>query len=116
VIKMDKLLPYKCSCGGRMKEAISHVEFFGIDFGLRKIEVCTKCGEEYMTDGIMEEIEKECRNLGLFGLERKVRITKSGNSLVVRIPPEIAKFVGLRYKDIISMLPTGKGTLELHVL
>ena len=113
---MDKILPFKCSCGGKMKETISNVEFFGIDFGLKKIEICTKCGEEYITDEVMEEIENECKKLGLFGLERKVRITKSGNSLVIRIPPEIAKFVGLKYKDIISMLPIGKGKLELHVL
>ncbi|MEW5759663.1 MAG: hypothetical protein AB1779_02730 [Candidatus Thermoplasmatota archaeon] len=99
-----------------MKETISNVEFFGIDFGLKKTEVCTKCGEEYITDEVMEEIENECRTLGLFGLERKVRITKSGNSLVIRIPPEIAKFVGLRYKSVVSMLPTGKGKLELHAI
>ena len=52
-----------------MKEVLSNVEFFGIDFGLKKVEVCTKCGEEYVTDEVMDEVEKECRNLGLFGLE-----------------------------------------------
>ena len=99
-----------------MKESLGNVEFFGIDFGLKKIEVCTKCGEEYISDEIMEEIEKKVRELGIFGLERKVKVTKSGNSLVIRIPPDIAKFVGLKYQDLLSLMPVEKGKMEIKVL
>lgn len=113
---MEKLLPYRCLCGGRMKESVAHIEQLGIDFGLRPVEVCTKCGEEYVSNDVMIEIENECRKMGLFGLERKVKVTKSGNSLVIRIPPEIAKFVGLDYKAILSLLPLGKGRMEVSVV
>ncbi len=99
-----------------MKEILSNIEFFGIDFGLKKIEVCTKCGDEYISDEVMEEVENKCRDLGIFGLERKIKVTKSGNSLVIRIPPEIAKFVGLKYKDLLSVLPLGKGKMEIRLL
>ena len=64
----------------------------------------------------MIEIENEVKKLGLFGLERKVKVTKSGNSMVIRIPPEIAKFVGLNYGTFLSLLPIGKGKLELSVV
>ena len=57
--EMEKILPFKCLCGGTMKESLGNVEFFGIDFGLKKIEVCTKCGEEYISDGTMKEIKKK---------------------------------------------------------
>lgn len=112
----EKILSYKCLCGGTMKKSIAHIEQLGIDFGLKPIEVCTKCGEEYVSNDVMIEIENECKKRGLFGLERKVKVTKSGNSLVIRIPPEIAKFVGLNYETIISLLPLGKGKMELQVL
>ena len=49
------------------------VEHLGIDFGLRKGAVCTSCGDEYISDEVWEEIEKKAKELGLFGLERKVK-------------------------------------------
>lgn len=99
-----------------MKKSLSNLEFFGIDFGLKPIEVCASCGEEYISDRVMEEVEKECKKMGIFGLERKVRVTKSGNSLVIRIPPEIAKFVNVKYKDLLSVMPVGKGKIEVQVV
>ncbi len=99
-----------------MKETLDEIEFFGIDFGIKKIEMCTKCGDTYISDEIYEEVEKKAKDLGLFGLERKVKVTKSGNSLVLRLPPDIVKFAGLKYKDILSILPIEKGRFEIKVL
>jgi hypothetical protein len=70
----EKVLPYNCRCGGKLVEAMINVEQLGIDFGLRKGAVCTSCGNEYISD---EEIEKKAKELGLFGLERKVKVRKS---------------------------------------
>lgn len=113
---MDKILPYRCRCGGKMKETLDEIEFFGINFGIKKIEICTKCGDKYISDEIYEEIEKKSKDLGLFGLERKVKVTKSGNSLVLRLPPDIVKFAGIKYQDILSILPVEKGKFEIKVL
>jgi len=66
------------------------VEFFGIDFGLRRADVCTECGSEYLSQEVMEEVDREVKRRGLFGLERRGRVAKSGNSLIIRIPKEIA--------------------------
>ena len=58
---MVKNLSYKCKCGGTLKQSHSHVEFFGIDFGVKDCEVCIKCGSEYLDDSVMEEIEQKVK-------------------------------------------------------
>ena len=116
VIKMkEEILPYKCKCGGILKKSRTQVEFFGIDFGIRECEVCTKCGSEYLSDDVLGEIENEVKKKKLFGLEKQAQITKSGNSLVIRIPPEIAKFSGVHYKDIVRIYPVEKKKIEIEL-
>ena len=66
----EEILPYKCRCGGTLKKSYTQVEFFGIDFGLRECEVCTKCGSEYLSDNTLDEIEQEVKKKKLFGLEK----------------------------------------------
>ena len=115
VMKMkEKIMPYKCRCGGILKLSKCPVEFYGIDFGIMDCEVCTKCGSEFLSEDIIADIEKEVKKRGLFGLEAKVQVTKSGNSLVIRIPPDIAKFAGLKYKDFLRIFPVGKGKVEIE--
>ena len=111
----EKILPYKCGCGGILKKSQTHVEFFGIDFGIRECEVCTRCNSEYLNDKVIEEIEQEVKKKKLFGLERQAHVTKSGNSLVIRIPPEIARFSGMQYKDPVRIYPTAKKKIEIEV-
>jgi len=53
---------------------------------------------------------------GLFGLERKVRVRRSGNSLVVAIPRDVAQFLGVDKDSIVSLLPLGKGRLEVQTI
>ena len=111
----EKILPYKCKCGGILKQSKCNVEFFGIDFGIRQCEVCTGCGTEYLDEAVMEEIEHRVKEKKLFGLEHKIKITKSGNSLVVRIPPEIARFAGIHYADLATILQIRKKKLEIEM-
>ncbi len=80
---MIEKIPYKCTCGGNLKRSKVEVEFFGINFGLKDAEVCTLCGSEYLDQDTMKEIETEVKKRNIFGLERKVSVTKSGNSLVI---------------------------------
>ena len=69
-----------------------------------------------VADEVLEEIEKEVKKKKLFALERKITVTKSGNSLVVRIPPEIAKFSKLHYQSILRLVPVTKKRIELEIL
>ncbi|MBI2670539.1 hypothetical protein HYX18_00965 [Candidatus Woesearchaeota archaeon] len=112
---VEEILSYKCNCGGILKKSHTNVEFFGIDFGIKECEVCTKCDSEYLSDEVLDEIEQEVKKKKLFGLEKQAQITKSGNSLVVRIPPEIVKFSGIRYKDLVRIYPIGKKKIELEI-
>lgn len=111
----EQILSYKCKCGGAIKKSHARVEFFGIDFGVKECEVCTKCNSEYLSNDVLDEIKKEVKKEKLFGLEKEAQITKSGNSLVIRIPPEIAKFSGIKYKDRIRIYPLGKNKIELEL-
>ena len=91
------------------------VEFFGIDFGIKKCEICKNCNAEYLDNETMRNIENDIKKRGVFGLEKLVKVTKSGNSIVIRIPPEIAKFSDIDYKSIIRIFPVSKNKIELEV-
>ncbi len=109
---MEKI---RCKCGGELVNSQCEVEFFGIDFGIKKCEICKDCNAEYLDNEIMEGIEKEVKKRNIFGLEKMVKVTKSGNSIVIRIPPEIAKFSDIDYKSIIRIFPVSKNKIELEV-
>lgn len=111
-----RVLPYPCHCGGKLVEVPIQVTYFGIDFGVRTGHACTRCGDEFLTEETWQEVEDKAKELKLFGLERKVRIRKSGNSLVITIPPEIASYLGVRKDALVSLLPTGSGSLEVEVV
>ncbi len=113
---MNKEIPYKCTCGGELKRSKVEVEFFGIDFGMKDAEVCTRCGSEYLDQETMKEIETIVKERNIFGLERKISVTKSGNSLVIRIPPEIAEYLGIHYKSVVQLFPVDKDRLEVKVV
>lgn len=112
----EEITTHTCSCGGWLKSANVPVEFYGIDFGLRKAEVCGSCGSEFLDQKTLLEIEREIKKRKIFGLERKVQVTKSGNSLVIRIPPEIAAFMGIEYQSLLQLFPVEKGRLEVKVV
>jgi hypothetical protein len=112
----EEKVPYKCSCGGNLKKTKVEEEFFGIDFGLRDAEVCTVCGSEYLDKEILEEIEKEVKERKIFALVKKVQVTKSGEFLVIRIPPEIAEFLNIHYKSLVQLSPVDKDRMEVKVV
>jgi len=112
----EEEVPYKCSCGGSLKKTQVEVEFFGIDFGLRDAEVCTACGSEYLDQETLKVIEEEIKERKIFALEKRVLVTKSGESLVIRIPPEIAEFLNIHYKSLVQLFPVDKDRLEVKVV
>jgi len=91
------------------------VEFFGIDFGVKEASICSDCGSEYLPQQVMEEVEAEVKRRGLFGLERRGRVAKSGNSLVIRIPREIAKSLKIKRDLPIVIYPSEPRKLIIEV-
>ena len=88
----------KCPiCGKGVLRKGKHKEtMFGVYLGQFPAEVCSKCNESFTDEKTTRAIEKSARRKGVWGLGRKTKITTSGNSLAVRIPKPIARFLKLR--------------------
>ena len=105
----------RCRCGGKLTRKLTEVEFFGVDFGLKDAEVCSECGSEYLSQEVMEEVEAEVRKRGFFGLERRGRVAKSGNSLVIRIPQEIAKTLKIKRDLPVVIYPSDEKKIVIEI-
>ena len=88
----------KCPvCGkGELKKGKIKEEMFGVYLGEFPAEICNKCNESFTDEKTTRLIEDAAKKKGIWGLGKKTKITKTGNSLAVRIPQEIAKFLNLK--------------------
>lgn len=68
---------------------------FGVYLGEFPAEVCTKCGESFTDSDTTKKIEEAAKKKGIWGLGATTKITKTGNSLAVRIPKKIAEYLKL---------------------
>lgn len=71
-------------------------EFHGVYLGEFPAEKCTSCGEIFTSGETMEKIEEIAKKKGVWGLGAKTKITKTGNSLAVRIPKKIVDYLKLK--------------------
>lgn len=71
-------------------------EMFGVYLGKFPADVCSKCGESFTDAETTRKIERIAKKKGIWGLGVKTKITKTGNSLAVRIPKKIADFLKLK--------------------
>ena len=76
---------------GKIKETM-----FGVYLGEFSAQICNRCGESFTDEKTTKEIEEIAKKEGLWGLGKKTKITKTGNSLAVRIPKDIADFLNLK--------------------
>jgi predicted nucleic-acid-binding Zn-ribbon protein len=108
----------KCPvCGkGSLKEGKVEEKIFGVSLGRFKAEICDGCGESFVGELVMKEIEKRAKKMGLWGLAKKIKVVRSGNSLAIRIPAEIAKFLKLEEGAEILIHPEGKDKLIAEVM
>lgn len=111
----ESKLGIRCKCGGKLRKSVSEVEFFGIDFGIKPVNICTKCGSEYLSQEVMEEIEAQIKKRELFGLEKRGRVAKSGNSLVIRIPKEIVESLKIKRDLPLLIYPSERRKLVIEV-
>lgn len=63
----------------------------------------------------MEEIEGEVKRGGFFGLERRARVVASGNSLVIRIPKEMAQSLKIKCDMPIVIYPAETKKLVIEI-
>lgn len=107
---------YPCPCGGKVQWKKSQVVIEGINMGLQEIEFCQKCGEEYFPEETMDVVEKKLKENNLWGIKRReASLWKSGNSVLLRIPKEIATQLNLKPDEKVTLYTEGKNKLIMSV-
>ncbi|MBI4175566.1 MAG: AbrB/MazE/SpoVT family DNA-binding domain-containing protein [Candidatus Aenigmarchaeota archaeon] len=84
-----------CEKGTLKKGTVKEV-MFGVYLGEFPAELCSVCGESFTDERTTRKIEDAAKKKGIWGLGKKTKITRTGNSLAVRIPKEIADFLNLK--------------------
>ncbi len=103
-------------CGkGKLRRGKAREEMFGVDLGEYPAEICDSCGESFVDQDAMRKIEARAKEMGLWGLAKKVSIAKSGNSLVVRIPAELARFLQLKGGEDALVRPEGREKIVVEL-
>ena len=104
------------NCKGALKKL--KVDYNNKNYNLGKFlaMVCSHCKEEWFVEATSEKIQKIQKKKGLFGLSRKSKISYSGNSLIVRIPEPIARYMNIQKKDEIIVHPEGKNKITVKLV
>ncbi|MFH0816623.1 MAG: AbrB/MazE/SpoVT family DNA-binding domain-containing protein [Methanobacteriota archaeon] len=107
----------KCPvCGkGSLKKAQVEESMFGVPLGRYQGEVCDCCGESFLDETAMRKIEARAKELGIWGLSKNLKLIKTGNSLSVRIPAKIARFLELSEGKDVVLYPDGKKRIVVEV-
>ena len=88
----------KCPvCGnGILRSGKIEEHMFGVCLGEFPADICSKCGESFTDSATTKKIEDVAKKKGIWGLSAVTKITKTGNSLAVRIPKKIADYLKLK--------------------
>ncbi len=105
----------KCVCGGEAQRVRLEVKPYGVSIGGYPGYKCEKCGEEWFDEKTADGIELKTRKTGLFGLEAKGKVGVAGNSLIVRVPKHMAKFLGIKKGSLVKVGPEGKDKLIIEI-
>jgi len=100
---------------GTLKEKMVEYKEFGVSLGRYKANVCIKCGEAFFDSETAKKIQNKSKELGLFGLAKKTKVAKVGNSLAIRIPKEIADFIKLKKEEEVRIVPKSQRELIIDV-
>lgn len=102
-------------CEGKLKKKIVDYKVYGKSIGKFPAMICDSCGEQWFDEKTALKIEETEKKAGLFGLSRESKISYSGNSLVVRIPKDIAKFMHLKKETPVTIYPEDEGKICVAV-
>ena len=62
-----------------------------------------------------KKIQARSKELGLFGLAKKTKVAKVGNSLAIRIPKEIVDFMKLKKEEEVKIVPKSQKELVIGI-
>ncbi len=102
----------KCAlCNKNLKSKLVDYKVYGKSMGKFKTFVCGSCGEQWFDEETSRKIERAEQKAGIFGLSRETKISYSGNSLIIRIPKELAKFMHLKKETKVILYPEDENKL-----
>ena len=84
-----------CEEGKLVKDKVDF-KMYGKILGKFDAMVCDQCNETFFDEQTSEKIDKVAKEKCLWGLEATTSVTQVGNSLAIRIPKKIAKFLNLK--------------------
>ena len=79
----------KCKRGELISKKVKY-SLYGVDLGIFPAKVCTECQEEWFDEKTSKKIEEMEKKKGLFGVNKRSKVSYSGNSFIIRIPESIA--------------------------
>ncbi len=100
---------------GTLKEKLVYYKELGVSLGRYKGNICTNCGEIFFDSETAKKIQAKSKELGLFGLAKKTKVAKVGNSLAIRIPKEIADFLNLKKEEEVRIVPKNQNELVIGI-
>ncbi|MEW6070507.1 MAG: AbrB/MazE/SpoVT family DNA-binding domain-containing protein [Candidatus Thermoplasmatota archaeon] len=100
---------------GKLKKGEIDEEMFGVALGKFEAELCDYCHESFVDERVMAKIEEKAKKIGIWGLAEKLKVAKSGNSLVVRLPARIAKFLSIKAGQEVLVHPESKEKLVIEI-
>jgi YgiT-type zinc finger domain-containing protein len=103
-----------CEKGALRREKVEET-MFGVSLGKYDAEVCDKCGESFLDEREMKKLEAKAKEAGVWGLAKSIRVIKQGNSLSVRIPANIARFLNIKEGEDVLLYPEGKRKIVVEV-
>jgi len=83
-------------CEGELKQGMLREELFGVFLGEFPADICKECGESFTNSEVTKQIEIVAKKKGIWGMSATTKITKTGNSLAVRIPKKIVDYLKLK--------------------
>ncbi|MHB8632894.1 MAG: AbrB/MazE/SpoVT family DNA-binding domain-containing protein [Thermoplasmatota archaeon] len=104
------------SCGkGKLQNAKVEEQMFGVRLGQFSGERCNSCKETFLDETAMAELETRAKTAGVWGLGTKARVVKSGNSLVIRIPADLARHLKLQAGAEVYVHPEGADKIVVEI-
>jgi len=104
-----------CEKGTMHKEKVPY-SVYGIKLGIFPANVCSQCHEKWFDETTSTKIEAIEKKKGLFGLNKTSKISYSGNSLVVRLPEALVKYLNIHKEDEILIHPEGKNKIMVELV
>ncbi len=72
-------------------------------------------GEAFLTSESVDRLAARAKARGLWGLASKVKVTRSGNSWVVRIPAPLARYLKLKQGQDVLVAPDHERQVVLEL-